>query len=85
VQVEVGGKGGTFNANVQGHGQASATAISASAFLKALIECEVQEAGIKTADQVIPAAPFFERLASHGLIPTIDDGIGLLSTQTASQ
>jgi len=72
VQVDVEGGNGAFHASVQGHGQARATAISASAFVRALVEGEVQEAGIKTADQAIPVAPFLERLASHGLIPTIN-------------
>lgn len=71
VQVEIRGRRGTFNGSIQGHGQASATAISASAFLRALVEGEVQETGIKTADQVIPVVSFFERLAVHGLIPAI--------------
>lgn len=72
VQVDVEGGKGMLHASIQGHDQARATAISASAFVRSLIEGGVQEAGIKTADQVVPVAPFLERLASHGLIPTIN-------------
>ncbi|HET8679102.1 MAG TPA: saccharopine dehydrogenase NADP-binding domain-containing protein [bacterium] len=71
VHVEVLGAGGIQKASVQGHGQARATALSASAFLRALIEDEVDRAGIWTAEQVVPVGPFLARLAAHGLVPTV--------------
>lgn len=46
VHVDVVGAGGIQTARIQGHGQARATALSASAFLRALIENEVDRAGI---------------------------------------
>lgn len=72
VHVEVLGAGGIQSVSVQGHAQARATAFSASAFLRALIEDEVDRAGIWTADQVVPAGPFLARLAAHGLVPTVN-------------
>lgn len=67
VQVEVRGARGTYTASVQGHGQASATALSASAFLRALVEGDVDRPGIWTADQVVPVGPFLKRIATGGL------------------
>ena len=72
VQVEVLGPNGVYKASVQGHGQASATALSAAAFVRALVEGEVDRPGIWTADQVVPVGPFLARLAAHGLVPTIN-------------
>ena len=72
VHVEVRGVGGVQKASVQGHGQASATALSAAAFVRALVEGEVDRPGIWTADQVVPVGPFLTRLAAHGLVPTIN-------------
>jgi hypothetical protein len=72
VHVEVLGVGGVQKASVQGHGQSSATALSAAAFVRALVEGEVDRPGIWTADQVVPVGPFLARLAAHGLVPTIN-------------
>lgn len=69
VHVEVQGDGGIFKASIQGRGQARATSLSASAFVRALLEGEVDYPGVWTADQVIPVKPFLARLASHGLQP----------------
>lgn len=69
VHVKVQGNGGTYRVSVQGHGQARATALSASAFVRAFLEGGVNRPGIWTADQVIPVQPFLARLASHGLQP----------------
>ncbi len=71
VHVEVRGAQGIYRASVQGHAQARGTALSASAFLRALIEGEVERAGIWGAEQIVPIDPFLKRLAAHGLIPTI--------------
>lgn len=71
VHLQMQGAKGSFTAVVQGHGQAEATALSASAFLRALIEGEIALSGIWTADQVVPADPFLKRLEAHGLVPTI--------------
>jgi len=71
VQVEVQGKKGIWRASIQGHGQANATALSASAFIRALLEGEVYRSGIWTADQAIPVDPFIRRLAAHGLSPVV--------------
>lgn len=69
VHVEVRGNDSLYRASIQGHGQANAAAISAAAFVRALIEREVDRAGIWTADQVVPVAPFLQRLATQGLVP----------------
>jgi len=65
------GPNGVYEASVQGHGQANATALSAAAFVRALVEGEVDHPGIWTADQVVPGGPFLERLAAHGVVPTV--------------
>jgi hypothetical protein len=44
---------------------------SALAFLHALTEGEVGQAGIWGEEQIVPVDPFLKRLAVHGLIPTI--------------
>jgi hypothetical protein len=71
VHVEVRGARGIYRASVQGHDQAQGVAQSALAFLKALTEGEVGQAGIWGAEQIVPIDPFLKRLAAHGLIPTI--------------
>ena len=71
VHVEVRGARGIHRASLQGHGQANATALSASAFVRALVEREVNRPGIWTADQVVPVGPFLERMAVRGLVPNI--------------
>ncbi len=72
VHVEVRGLHGLYRASMQGQGQATATALSASAFLRALIEGEVERAGIWAAEQVVPVESFLARLAMDGLTPRID-------------
>lgn len=71
VHVEVRGARGIYRASVQAHGQAQGVALSALAFLRALIEGEVDQAGIWGAEQIVPIDPFLKRLAAHGLIPTV--------------
>jgi len=72
VKVEITGSQGAYAASVQGHGQAKATALSAAAFVQALVEHEVDCPGIWTADQVVPADPFLDRLAAHGIVPVVE-------------
>jgi len=72
VKVEITGSQGAYAASVQGHGQAEATALSAAAFVQALVEHEVDCPGIWTADQVVPADPFLDRLAAHGIVPVVE-------------
>ena len=79
VHVEVRSAERLHRATVQGRGQANATAVSASAFVRALVEGEVDRPGIWTADQVVPTAPFLKRLATHGLAPAV-----ALSNQAAA-
>lgn len=71
VHVEVRGARGIYRASVQAHGQAQGVAVSALAFLRALIEGEVDQAGIWGAEQIVPIDPFLKRLAAHGLVPTV--------------
>ena len=71
VHVEVRGAQGIYRASVQGHGQAQGVALSALAFLRALIGGEVDQAGIWGAEQIVPIDSFLKRLVAHGLIPTI--------------
>ena len=72
VHVEVRGARGVHRASVQGHEQANATALSASAFVRALVEREVDRPGIWTADQVVPVRAFLERMTAHGLVPIVN-------------
>lgn len=85
VHVEVQGDGSTYRASIQGHGQARATALSASAFVRALLEDEVDRPGIWTAEEVVPVQPFLERLASQGLKPvyTYDDRPSVTDTPSS--
>src|SRR5215208_6341003 len=73
VAVEVHGAQGRVRISLVGHGQASGTAIGAAAVVRALAEDEVRQPGIWLAEQVILPGPFFERLATRGLVPTVED------------
>ena len=73
VVVEVHGARGRVRISLVGHGQASGTAIGASAVVRALAEGEVRQPGIWLAEQVVLPGPFFERLATRGLVPTVED------------
>jgi saccharopine dehydrogenase-like NADP-dependent oxidoreductase len=73
VAVEVHGARGRVRVSLVGHGQASGTAIGAAAVVRALAEGEVGQPGIWLAEQVVLPGPFFERLATRGLVPTVED------------
>jgi saccharopine dehydrogenase (NAD+, L-lysine forming) len=70
--VEVQGTAGIIRVGLAGHGQADATAIGASALVRALYDGEVERPGIWLAEQIVPLGPFLERLAARGLVPQID-------------
>jgi saccharopine dehydrogenase-like NADP-dependent oxidoreductase len=70
--VEVHGTRGRVRASLIGHGQASATAIGAAAVVRSLAQGEVEQPGIWLAEQVVLPKPFFERLATRGLVPTVE-------------
>jgi saccharopine dehydrogenase (NAD+, L-lysine forming) len=72
VVVDVRGAGGRVRASLVGRGQASGTAIGATAVVRALAEGEVVQPGIWLAEQVVPPEPFFERLAAQGLVPRVE-------------
>jgi len=72
VVVDVHGPRGRVRTSLVGHGQASGTAIGAVALVRSLAEGEVEQPGIWLAEQVVPPGPFFERLATRGLVPTIE-------------
>jgi saccharopine dehydrogenase-like NADP-dependent oxidoreductase len=72
VVVEVQGARGRVRAGLVGRGQATGTAIGATALVRALAEGEVEQPGIWLAEQVVPPGPFFERLAARGLVPTVE-------------
>jgi saccharopine dehydrogenase (NAD+, L-lysine forming) len=72
VVVDVRGAGGRVRASLDGRGQASGTAIGATAVVRALAEGEVVQPGIWLAEQVVPPEPFFERLAAQGLVPRVE-------------
>jgi len=73
VVVDVHGARGRVRISLVGHGQASGTAICAAAVVRALAEGEVRQPGIWLAEQVVLPGPFFERLATRGLVPTVED------------
>ena len=72
VVVEVHGSRGRVRASLFGHGQASGTAIGAAAVVCSLAQGEVEQPGIWLAEQVVLPEPFFERLATRGLVPTVE-------------
>jgi saccharopine dehydrogenase (NAD+, L-lysine forming) len=72
VVVDVRGASGRVRASLVGRGQASGTAIGATAVVRALAEGEVVQPGIWLAEQVVPPEPFFERLAAQGLVPRVE-------------
>jgi len=74
--VEVQGARGRVRAGLVGRGQATGTAIGAAAVVVALAEDEVKQPGIWLAEQVVPPEPFFERLATRGLVPTVEALLG---------
>jgi saccharopine dehydrogenase (NAD+, L-lysine-forming) len=71
--VEVRGSRGFVRASLVGRGQALGTAIGAALLARALVEGEVERAGIWLAEQVVPSEPFFKRLAAHGLVPVVEE------------
>jgi saccharopine dehydrogenase-like NADP-dependent oxidoreductase len=73
VAVEVHGARGGVRVSLVGRGQASGTAIGAAAVVRALAEGEVRQPGIWLAEQVVLPGPFFERLATCGLVPAVED------------
>jgi saccharopine dehydrogenase (NAD+, L-lysine-forming) len=73
VAVEVHGARGGVRVSLVGRGQASGTAIGAAAVVSALAEGEVKQPGIWLAEQVVLPGPFFERLATCGLVPAVED------------
>src|SRR5215208_1370648 len=73
VVVDVRGARGRVRASLVGRGQATGTAIGASAVVRALAEGEVKQPGIWLVEQVVPPGSFFERLAARGLVPTVED------------
>jgi saccharopine dehydrogenase (NAD+, L-lysine forming) len=73
VAVEVHGARGGVRVSLVGRGQASGTAIGAAAVVRALAEGEVRQPGIWLAEQVVLPGPFFERLATRGLVPAVED------------
>jgi saccharopine dehydrogenase-like NADP-dependent oxidoreductase len=78
VVVDVRGASGGVRASLVGRGQATGTAIGASAVVRALAEGEVKQPGIWLVEQVVPPGPFFERLTARGLVPTVEVPVSLL-------
>src|SRR5215204_3010568 len=72
VVVEVHGARGRVRSSLVGHVQASGTAIGAAAVVRSLAQGEVEQPGIWLAEQVVLPEPFFERLATRGLVPTVE-------------
>ena len=72
VAVEVKGARGRVRASMVGRGQATGTAIGAAAMVRALAEAEVDQAGIWLAEEVVAPESFFGRLATRGLLPTVE-------------
>src|SRR5829696_51536 len=72
LAVEVEGARGRVRTSMVGRGQATGTAVGAAAVVRALAEGEVDQAGIWLAEEVVPPEPFFEYLAAHGLVPTVE-------------
>src|SRR5215207_9748351 len=70
--VEVRGERGSVKAGLVGRGQATGTAIGAAAVVHALAQGEIKQPGIWLAEEVVPPGPFFERLATRGLVPTVE-------------
>src|SRR5918994_3404108 len=62
VVVDVRGARGRIRASLVGRGQATGTAIGASAVVRALAEGEVKQSGIWLVEQVVLPGPFFEHL-----------------------
>jgi len=81
VVVDVRGARGWVRASLVGRGQASGTAISAAAVVRALAEGEVDQPGIWLAEQVVPPGPFFERLAAQGLVPRVEAPLSLFQAE----
>ena len=75
VVMEVRGARGFVRASVIGRVQAAGTAIGAAALTRALAEGEVERPGIFFAEQVVPPGPFFERLATRGLVPVLEEQV----------
>ena len=73
VAVDVHGARGRVRISLVGHGQASGTAIGAAAVVRGLAEGQVRQPGIWLAEQVVLPVPFFERLATRGLVPAVED------------
>ena len=67
VRVDMTGERGEHHATFFGRGQADATAVSAAAFVRALVEGPVDRPGIWSAEQAIPPEMYFSYLAAHGI------------------
>lgn len=67
LAVEVRGNERLVRSTLTGREQARATALGASAVAEALAAREVSEAGVWLPEQVVPPAPFLERLRARGL------------------
>ena len=78
--VAVRGSRGLVRVSLVGHGQARGTAIGAALLARALIEQEVECAGIWLAEQVVPSEWFFKRLTEHGLVPIVEAELHPIST-----
>jgi len=72
ILVEVKGARGRVRASLVGRGQATGTAVGAAAVVRALAEGEVDQAGIWLAEEVVAPESFFGRLATRGLVPTVE-------------
>jgi saccharopine dehydrogenase-like NADP-dependent oxidoreductase len=72
VTVEVEGARGRVRASLVGRGQATATAIGATAVVRALAEGEIKQRGIGLAEEVVAPESFFGHLAARGLVPTVE-------------
>lgn len=78
--VAVRGSRGLVRVSLVGHGQAHGTAIGAALLARALIEREVECAGIWLAEQVVPSEWFFKRLTAPGLVPIVEERLRPIST-----
>lgn len=72
--VEVRGGTKAMRLSLTGNQQATATAAGAIATAEALVNREVDRAGVWLAEQVLDPGPFLSRLAAVGLVPIIHEG-----------
>lgn len=71
--VEVRGAGRMIRSTVVGRQQAAVTAVGVGAIVEAIWSREVKEPGVWLAEQVIAPEPFLARLATHGIVPIIEE------------